>query len=230
MNIQGTIANAIQKIAQQSSGKIKPPSGPSAPSRPTPPAQFKPTSPGTGHLTYTKSGQLFKLGLFQGAATEQGHQLATLLKQTISTELSVMMPQLARLKELDQVLFSILQQAFTLIKDDQKDEEELRKKRKREQQKEDESESEEKALELLEILLEHAAEVDDVEAFCEWARESVAYTRSEMLKYREELPEHVEASFEIMNDAILALENGLSPEFIRERLQQEIERKQGHHS
>jgi len=209
-------------------GSVKPASAPAKPATPSPPAQYTPSNPSARPLAYTRAGHLLKLGIVQSPGEVLNSRISLYIQQNIPAEIATQMPVITTGKELDAVLFSILQQSFQFIKE-QLDRDKKKRKRKEQEAKkkaEEDSESEEKAMELLDMLFEHVDDVENVEAFCSWARESVEQTRAEMEKYHNNLPDQLEASFEIMDDALTALEHGVSPELIKMRLQEEINLKQ----
>jgi len=226
MDVQHSIATAIKKVAHTQNNKVNRPSKPVSPQKPAPSARFSASSGKIGHLAYTRGGQLLKLGNIQAVTLKLNHQATLFLQQQIPAEIATLLPQAATVKELDAILFSILQQSFKFYKDQL--EEEKSRKRETDKQKEEaneEAEAEEKALELLDLLFEHAEDTDDIDAFCDWAKKSIEKTKMELQHHQDELPESLERSFDIMEDALLALENGLSPSFIKTRLQEEIDSK-----
>ena len=206
---------------------VKPVSTPSKPAPPSPPAQYTPSNPSARPLAYTRSGHLLKLGIVQSPGEVLNSRISLFIQQKIPAEIAAQMPVVTTGKELDIVLLSILQQSFQFIKEQlSRDKKKRRKEQKKAEQETEDSESEEKAMELLDMLFEHVEDVENMDAFCEWARQSVEQTRTEMEKYHNSLPDHLNESFEIMNDALTALEHGVSPEFIKMRLQEEINIKQ----
>ena len=197
------------------------------PSRPTPPSQpdqpASPARPGQIRQIYTSRGQISQMSSFP-----MGKRLdsARLLKQMEASNANnnpdhTMTPGP---KANEEVIASAIQQNFQLIKDSLKREKE-KKRRKNRFKLSINCAAEEKALELLEILLEHADDADDMEAYCKWARERINQAEAQVVARRKEVPEQTVQSFKILRDAILALENGLSPDYIFNRLKDEIRRK-----
>lgn len=195
------------------------------PNRPTPPQQpARPTSPlrpGQIRQIYNSRGQLSQMSTFP-----MGEKLdsARIMKQMESLSQNAGHSATQGPKANDEVIASVIQQNFQLIKDSLKREKE-KKKRKRRFKLSVDCSAKEKALELLEILLEHADEADDLGAYCKWARQRINAAEKQVMEHADDVPEQTRQSFEILRDAILALENGLSPDFIFNRLKDEIRRK-----
>ena len=195
------------------------------PARPTPPRQptqpSSPVRPGQIRQIYNARGQISQMSTFP-----MGEKLdsARIIKQMEAFNQNSGHTAAQGPKANEEVIASTIQQNFQLIKDSLKREKE-KKKRKRRFKLGVDFAAEEKALELLEILLEHADEADDLGAYCKWARDRINMAENQVMELRKDVPEKTQQSFEILRDAILALENGLSPDFIFNRLKDEIRRK-----
>lgn len=182
---------------------------------------------GTGHLFYTAQGQAMQLGTV-AAATSRGQEIAAQLGLLLGEE--VLGKLLLLSKNHEAIIATLLQQSFQLIK------EELDRKRQKKKRKhptaeelfeeiEQSTEGEEQALELLEDLLDHASEADNLSEFTHWARESVNRIEVELTERIGEIPKEKSRTFSIMRDALEALEHGMQPEYILDRLEAEIHRK-----
>lgn len=254
MNIGQTIARIINNIAREP-GKAQKPSvsQPSKPAGPTPPARFTHQRPSSGHAIYNARGQLRLLANFRSQFSIKESQFASMLGQKISQDLSsgmgMAMQSGGAEKSLETVVATLLQQSFDLIRDYLRREREEKRKRGQkweegyEESPDEESsdleeeipefdemegsESEQLALKLLHTLLEHVSDAEDHEAFCKWAHESIERTHEELSRYYDPLPPETERTFDIMEDAVLALRNGVSPGFIFAQLQNEIGKRGG---
>lgn len=217
----------LNKLAQEEIRQQNQSDQPSQPSRPTPPQQpdqpTAPTRPIQIRQIYTSRGQLSEMSSFP-----MGKKLdsARILKQMEASNPNGNTGHATAQgpKANDDVIASAIQQNFQLIKDSLKKEKE-KKRRKHRFKISVHCAAEEKALELLEILLEHADEADDMEAYCKWARERINQAEEQVVSRRKDVPAETKQSFQILRDAILALENGLSPDYIFNRLKDEIRRK-----
>lgn len=181
---------------------------------------------GTGHLFYTAQGQALQLG--GAAAASRGQEIASQLGMLFGEE--VLGKLLSLSKNHDAIIATLLQQSFQLIREEL--ERDRRKKRRPQpdaealfDEIEQSTEGEEQALELLEDLLDHASHAEDLTAFTNWARESINRIESELIDRVGELSEEKKRTFSIMRDALEALEHGMQPEYILDRLEAEIDRK-----
>ena len=178
----------------------------------------------TGHMFYTAQGQALQLG---AAAASRGQEIASQLGMLFGEE--VLGKLLSFSKNHEAIIATLLQQSFQLIREEL--ERDRRKKRRHPDAEElfDEieksTESEEQALELLEDLLDHASDAENMMAFTGWARESINKIEAELTERVGELSEEKSRMFSIMRDALEALEHGMQPEYILDRLEAEIHRK-----
>lgn len=253
MNV-GQMISQIMKDLAQSPQKPQKPSvkGPSGPTRPTPPARVSIGNQNFGHAIYTSRGQMKLLGSFKSQFSIKESQFANLMGQKISQDMASgigYQPQTPN-KSLDFLIATMLQQNFKMIQehldrqkkkrydeaaqeDNQKEKQgdenaqDLEEELEEHEQQSGDPKSEEQALNLLKKLLEHVNDAEDQEAFCTWAKDSIERTRAELEKYYDPLPENTENTFAIMEDAILALQNGVTPGYIFTRLQETIKGKGG---
>lgn len=210
-----------EEIRQQNQSEREPqrPTRPATPSQPARPSA--PTRPVQIRQIYTARGQISQMSSFP-----MGKKLdsARILKQMEASNTNAGHAENQGPKANDEVIASTIQQNFQLIKDSLKREKE-KKRRKHRFKISIDCAAEEKALELLEILLEHADESDDMAAYCKWARERINQAGEQIEAHRNEVPQQTRQSFKILRDAIMALENGLTPDYIFNRLKDEIRRK-----
>lgn len=171
---------------------------------------------------YSKNGKMIEMAIFR-------NQIQSTLQEQSSGSLFSYWSQPAsvqvELKWPADLMATLMQQSFQLIKEQL--EREKRQKREDEPKRPPlpDGKSEEDALELLEILFDHVEQADSLEHFCDWAQESIQTAEQNLRERYATLPEAVELRFKIMHDAILALRNGIEPDYIKERLRQEIQRK-----
>jgi hypothetical protein len=168
---------------------------------------------------YNKQGQLLQLSIFRNQ-TQVRHSDAT----TAANQLAQNKTETPEFKWPSELLATLLQLSFDFIKEQLKREERERRRHQKDPNLPD-GKSEEDALELLEILFEYVDEAEDRLEFCTWARESIQRAEDTIREQYTNLPPEVELRFKIMHDAITALEHGIEPSYIRERLEQEINRK-----
>ncbi len=229
MNI--SIQNLFHNLAEEAKsskgkGKVQ------RPIPPVPPAKLhigRPAPP--SHHFYTNAGSLGTLAKFD-VPTLPSMQKMTAALQAVMTEDLLVRFQTGTPKTADAILATILQQCFDLLKDETRRERERKRRRNQQaeelEEEEKQTESEEKAKSLLQTLLSHASENEhNMPDFCKWARASVAQTQVMMEKQLGRLPEHTQKTFQIMNDAIEALEHGMTPENIMHRLDEVIKESGG---
>ena len=169
---------------------------------------------------YTKNGAILNMSVFRS-------QIQSKLLESGST-LHQFAPQATVPQEFkwpSELMATLLQQSFQFIKDSLEREE--KQKREYGDKKPDlpDGKAEEDALELLEILFDQFENASDTNAYCDWAEEAINRAEADLSERHTNVPPVVEMRFKIMHDAILALRHGIEPDFIRERLQQEIKRK-----
>lgn len=168
---------------------------------------------------YSKTGRLIELSVYknqvQSQLSNQGNN--TLLAQPLVFNPDMKWPA--------EILATLMQQSFQFIKENLEREQKEKRERGDSKPKLPDGKAEEDALELLEILFDQFEMADSVDEFCNWADESINRAELELREHYSELPEVVEMRFKLMHDAILALRNGIQPDYIKERLQQEILRK-----
>ncbi len=214
----------LNRLMQEEMRQKDPSSSPT-PRKPDHPVSPKrPTSPGRPaqiRQIYTARGEISQMSSFP---TGKKLDTARIAKQseTFFPNTNNALPAGPTVNE--KVIASLIQQNFQLIRESL-DREKEQKRRKRRFKISVSYAAEEKALELLEILLEHADEAEDMAAYCRWARGRIDHAEAQIHKHRNTVPEQTRQSFGILRDAILALENGLSPDFIFTRLKDEIRRK-----
>lgn len=206
-------------------------SGVKRPVAPEPPARLQIGRPAVApHHFYNASGMMGTLARFDSPDMPSLQKLTAAIQLVMTEDILIRIPT-STPKVSDAILATILQQCFDLLKDESQKERDRRKKKKQQEAEEAEkekpdSQSEEKAKELLQTLLSHAEEQkENMGDFCKWARASVAQTQAMMKKNLGVLPDHTQKSFKILNDAIEALEHGMTPDYIMNRLESVIELK-----
>lgn len=220
MDVSALISRISQDFSQSRTSESNQKSGSQPPQEPS--AKFVPQQQGSAHAVYTAKGALLKLGTVPNLETAGVKLEAALLKLAFGGSESaasvVPLPQLA-----DEYGASLLAQIFNFLKEGLVRED--KKKKRKKKPFELSSESEEKALDLLEDILDLAEEADDMKAFCDWLEQRISGMLKEVEK-RHKLPAELRRTFEIMEEAAMALRHGVSPSYIKQRLEQEIERKQ----
>ncbi len=184
-----------------------------------PPATLHLNQQAVQQQLYNKQGQLLQLSIFRNQTQLRNADSATTANQLAQTKADV-----PEFKWPNELLATLLQLSFNFIKEQLKRDERQRRQHQKEPDLPD-GKSEEDALELLEILFEQFDDVEDRTAYCMWARESIQNAENAIGEQYTNLPHEVELRFKIMHDAITALEHGIEPSYIRERLEQEINRK-----
>jgi hypothetical protein len=169
---------------------------------------------------YTKNGDILNLSVFRSQIQSKLLESGTNLNQFAP---QVVVPQ--EFKWPSELMATLLQQSFQFIKESLEREEQHKKDRGDKKPDLPDGKAEEDALELLEILFDQFENASDREVYCDWADEAINRAEADLRERHTNVPPVVEMRFKIMHDAILALRNGLEPDFIRERLQQEIKRK-----
>lgn len=199
---------------------------PELPQRPEPPAKFTPSKlsgQNTTHKFYNAQGRLFQLGRFEaGQAQELIHRLQQMPSQHSGLESNMAQGTQSKINS-DVIMATLLAQSFKLIKDelerDNKKPDRFLKSKKR-----PDTHAEEEALEMLETLLSFANEAESLEAFCDWADETVSHIYQDLERnWGKELPEEVQKRFSILNDALNAMRHGMQPEVIIQKLEEGIE-------
>lgn len=189
-----------------------------------PAAKFTPSSPQQlMHQVYTSKGSMFKLGQF--SMNQQLINTASTLEKTVFLGKELANSVVPNFILSETVGASLLQQIFDFVKQNLRLKDQ-KKRKNRNQNPEFSNEAEQRAKDLLEHFLELAEEAEDIFAFCVWARQRVQNIEKELRERIPNLPPEITRSFSIISDAILALEHGVSPNYILERLEQEIERKE----
>lgn len=171
------------------------------------------------HDFYTKQGQIIRLSIFKNETQSKLLDSNSLLNQTAT---------LAHQQEFKwpaDLMATLLQMSFDFIREQLKREQRKKRKPKQGEPELPDGKAEEAAFELLEILFEQAEDAVDKDAYCDWAESSINRAESDLRERYTNLPPEVEMRFKIMHDAILAMRNGIEPDYILERLKQEMKRK-----
>ena len=214
--VEKTFQELLKQQAAQTSSSDKP-----LPKTPINDSSFQHHKASAKQMLYNKQGQLIRLSVFKSEIQSKLFESGNSLLGQNSTALSQTQ---AGFKWPSEIMATLLQQSFDFIRE-QLDREKRYKRKKEGKPKLPDGKSEEDALELLDILFEQADEATDMNAFCDWASESITNAENAVRERSINLPPEVEMRFKIMHDAILALRNGLEPNYIRERLIMEIKRK-----
>ncbi|TNE68431.1 hypothetical protein EP331_15855 [bacterium] len=194
----------------------------------TPKTPVKPLPPSaTLHLNqqaaqqqfYNKQGQLIQLSIYRNQTLAKTQESTTAANQIAQNK-----TEAPEFKWPSEIMATLLQLSFDFIREQLKREDRQKRERNKSPKLPD-GKAEEAALELLEILFEQFDEAEDRLEYCIWARESIQRAEDSIREQYTNLPPEVELRFKIMHDAITALEHGIEPDYIRERLSQEINRK-----
>ena len=220
MNVD--VASLITRIMSESRSVPKAEKTPET-SAQEPAAKFTP-SPAQQlmHQVYTAKGSLFKLGQF--SMNQQLAKTASTLEKTVFMGKELANPIIPPFSLNETVGATLLQQIFDFVKQNLKLKDQ-KKRKKKNHDLEFSNEAEQRAKDLLEHFLELAEEAEDIFAFSVWARQRIQTIEKELRERVPNLPPEIARSFSIISDAIMALEHGVSPSYILERLEQEIERK-----
>lgn len=199
------------------------PGVPGKPEAPVPPqvpgAQFVKTgAPPAASLP--GAGQLTRLGAF--VTLEQ----AVRLPESTGGKAEFAAQHSAVVRIAEQLNPNLMTQLFPFFKSSLKADERERREGSDEEQPKFSSEAEEQALELLEMILDMAAQTDDMPAFLQWLDERLQVMEYELVKRTGSLPEKAERMFLILRQAAEALAHGVPAERIRSTLKAEISRKQ----
>lgn len=171
------------------------------------------------HDFYTKQGQIIRLSVFKNETQSKLLDSNSILNQ------SAALAHQQEFKWPADLMATLMQMSFDFIREQLKREQRKKRKPKEGEPELPDGKAEEAAFELLEILFEQADDSEDKDAYCDWAESAIDRAETDLRERYTNLPPEVELRFKIMHDAILAIRHGIEPDYILERLKQEMKRK-----